>query len=276
MSDVAMVDASQSSQEITGTKKRKMRTSSTMTDIVSKVSGNGTTVAIPRAVPHVYNDKYTVMLTYADSFQSQHLIGSGTPIFNYFRLFSIFDPDINGVGHQPHGRDMWASMYNFYTVLYTDLEFTFYNTSHDVQTFTAAGTSQQSLCAAIVNIRESTSASEFAINNAVFPGSELKNTVTKIIPPANSSSDCMWTYKRRYYPDDFQIETRDADADRTWTGVGANPPVDRLVGFDWGSLCQSAPVGLSEPSYTGVIVYVKLDMCVQFTEVNASNRTISS
>lgn len=33
-----------------------------------------------------------------------------------FRLNSIFDPDLSGVGHQPQGRDQWNLLYNRYRV----------------------------------------------------------------------------------------------------------------------------------------------------------------
>jgi hypothetical protein len=35
---------------------------------------------------------------------------------NKFRLNSIFDPDLSGVGHQPQGRDQWNLLYNRYRV----------------------------------------------------------------------------------------------------------------------------------------------------------------
>lgn len=35
----------------------------------------------------------------------------------YFRANSIFDPDFTGTGHQPMGRDQWATFYNNYTVI---------------------------------------------------------------------------------------------------------------------------------------------------------------
>lgn len=40
-----------------------------------------------------------------------------TPVFDQiFRLNSTFDPDFTGTGHQPYGRDTYASLYNRYRV----------------------------------------------------------------------------------------------------------------------------------------------------------------
>lgn len=40
-----------------------------------------------------------------------------TGAIQVYRANSIFDPDSTGTGHQPYGRDTWATMFNHYTVL---------------------------------------------------------------------------------------------------------------------------------------------------------------
>lgn len=45
---------------------------------------------------------------------------SGLPFAVYqFNLNSMYDPDRTGVGHQPHGRDTYAQLYNKYRVIST-------------------------------------------------------------------------------------------------------------------------------------------------------------
>jgi len=43
--------------------------------------------------------------------------GTATGAIQAYRANSIFDPDSTGTGHQPYGRDTWATMFNHYTVI---------------------------------------------------------------------------------------------------------------------------------------------------------------
>ena len=43
-----------------------------------------------------------------------------------YRLNSLFDPDLSGVGHQPYGYDQLMAIYQRYKVIYCDVEVGFY------------------------------------------------------------------------------------------------------------------------------------------------------
>ncbi|UYD39154.1 MAG: capsid protein [Wigfec virus K19_576] len=68
------------------------------------------------AVPQPFPANRKVTLKYVSNFI---LDPSGaTPSPSYvFRAASIWDPDSTGIGHQPWGRDLYATLYNRYTVL---------------------------------------------------------------------------------------------------------------------------------------------------------------
>lgn len=55
-----------------------------------------------------------VHLKYYDHFPITSTLG--TPTAKYYRLNSIFDPDVSVGGHQPLGRDQLATLYNQYLV----------------------------------------------------------------------------------------------------------------------------------------------------------------
>jgi len=57
-------------------------------------------------------------------------IGSLNPVYR-FRMNSLYDPDRSGVGHQPLGRDEWASWYNRYRVYKVDYIITMTNLDPD-------------------------------------------------------------------------------------------------------------------------------------------------
>ena len=88
--------------------------------------GAGLQVTIPRAIPHGYNNNYTVRLTYADAFNLL-ITNAGGGTSHTFRTNSIYDPDYTATGHQPLMRDLWASQYDYYTVLACHYEIQIYN-----------------------------------------------------------------------------------------------------------------------------------------------------
>lgn len=102
------------------------------------------TTAVTRRYPMAIPDGRKVTLKYVSYF-----LGASTSSVNVLvlRANSIFDPDLTGGGHQPMGRDQWATFYNRYLV--TDARVR--------ATFQAAGSSQTVGAAVGINIAETLS-----------------------------------------------------------------------------------------------------------------------
>jgi hypothetical protein len=220
----------------------------------------------PRGIPHLYNNHFTVKLTYADTF-NYSITPSGGGARQIFRANSIFDPDYTGVGHQPLFRDMWASQYNFYTVLACEYTMIFYHASKG-QSDGAAGTYTKNNTACMVSTMPSTVLADLDVldDTLVFPCTEMKNVQTQLLAPSD-----VITFKGTLTPGDFIVSAMDADNDRAWTAVGSNAAVDRYIAYGIQPLEKSG----STPE-SAVQVYVRLDYTVQFTEVNPGLRSVPS
>ncbi len=73
-------------------------------------------------------DDMFVTLKYGDAWDLS--AGAVDYAANVFRLNSLFDPDLTGVGGQPSGFDYWATAYNRYKVISADIKVVFNNTTN--------------------------------------------------------------------------------------------------------------------------------------------------
>jgi hypothetical protein len=234
--------------------------------------GQGLQVVIPRAVPHVFNNNFTVRLTYSDTYNLGFEAWGGSYDYRW-ALNSIYDPDQTGTGHQPLGRDLWASMYDYYAVLSTDYYIELYNGAVDSITYTAAGTSAQRVNGCVATILPSTNATDITnlSTGVAFPAVEMKHTQSKALWPEDSIS-----FSGTLTPADFLVDAKDSDTDTTWTAVGSNPAVTRWLGLGLNSCTASSLAGASEAPWINVQAFVKFDYTVQFTQVNQTLRAVPS
>ena len=251
------------------------RTTGTNTGLAAAASqvGQGLAVTVPRSVPHLYNNTYTVKLTYADNFRhdvAQNGSAGGT---QFFRMNSIFDPDQTGTGHQPIMRDLWASQYDYYAVLQCDYTMRFYNAAHDGVTFTAAGTSSQRIGSVNLGFLRTTNSAEFtSLNNgSAYPMLEAKNVSAYMINPEETLE-----LTGSLTQGDFILDAKDADSDPTWTSVGSNPAISRHFGYILSPCQWTGLVGVNETPCSSIIVQVVINYTVQFTQMNQTLRNVSS
>lgn len=79
--------------------------------------------------PTSYDNEKIVVLPYAEY---SNFTGNGQSMGAYkqWKINSIYDPDLTGIGVQPLGRDTWASVYNYYKVLETHIKIRLYETTN--------------------------------------------------------------------------------------------------------------------------------------------------
>lgn len=228
-------------------------------------AGGGLQVTIPRNVPHCYNNNYTVRLTYADTYR--HDVNYGAAGRQVFRANSVFDPDFTGTGHQPAMRDLWASQYDYYTVLACEYEIHMYNAGVGSMTYTAVGSAAQRLNSVQAHFLPTTDSDDYITTTTVYPIAEMKNVTTKFLIPEDSI-----TFAGTVTPGDFLVDAKDADDDNTWVAVGSNPNVPRFIGYVITASQWTSVSGQNVTPFSAIQVFVKLHYTVQFTQLNPSLR----
>lgn len=234
--------------------------------------GQGLAITVPRNIPNGYNNNYTVTLTYADSklFTISMAGGSAQQVW---AMNSIYDPDVTGTGHQPLMRDLWASQYDYYAVISARYKFSFYNGARDLVSYTAAGSSSQTIGGVAITLIPTTNVADVtsATTGYMMPALEMKNTRTKIIWPEE------WlTMEGELTPGDFLVDAADSDTDRTWTQNNANPALLRYLGVSFNSVNSGAITGQNEQPYAAIQGVFEIEYDVQFTQLNQSLRGITS
>jgi len=87
--------------------------------------------------PTPFPTRMVATLKYVSTIQ---LVGTAVPVQNYnISCNSIYDPDINSIGHQPYGHDTYSNIYNQYTVLRSTLKLTPLNSGATAQTTYGVG-----------------------------------------------------------------------------------------------------------------------------------------
>lgn len=261
---INMADAHMSESRSTGTQ--------TAAQEGAKQVGQGLQVTVPRSIPHLYNNNYSVRLSYADAYNLT-VSGSAGSSTRVYSTVSIYDPDVTGIGHQPLMRDLWASQYDYYTVMAFHYRIELYNCGNDAITYTAVGTSSQKVGGVVATLIRTTNQSDVTNmgTGTPFPACEMKNTEMQALWPDRSIE-----FSGTLTPGDFIVDAKDQDADTTWTAVGSNPAVQRYIGLAMNSVNSGGFVGASETPYSNIQVVIKFDYDVQFTQLNQNLRTTIS
>ncbi len=89
-----------------------------------QVRGGPLALSLHRSHPGL-PERQVLTFGYADC--KQITAGAGAANGNLYRLNSLFDPDLSGVGSQPIMHDQMAALYGRYRVLYADVELVAHN-----------------------------------------------------------------------------------------------------------------------------------------------------
>lgn len=256
-------------------KRQRTTARSNLMDGISE-AGQGLQLAIPRSVPYAYNDKFTVKQRYVDS-QFFQLSGASNSAW-IFRM-SGWDPDVTYTGHQPFQRDLWASMYDYYSVLQCDYTIHVVSRTQQSYTYTAVGSNNQALGTLWASFGMSTTQSDLSLGFT--QALERKGAQNKLIPPIYreitdpNTGVGTATFKGTMTPGDFIVDAVDSDADSVWTAVGSNPSINRYFGINVISPFGN-PVGVSPTPTYGFEIHVELEYTIQYAQINQTIRQAAS
>jgi len=165
-------------------------------------------------------------------------ISDGSAFDQVFNLNSIFDPDRTGTGHQPLGRDQYATLYNRYRVLAVKVKVVF---TTDATIVTAGQT---------VGILAENSGSAYTNLDAAF---EQQGAIHTMCIPGQTK-----TFRKTYQLNDVTGVTKTAYKDDRFQSLMSTSPTEEI--------CLHVLFGsaLSAASQAGGVKYrVQLDMITE-------------
>ena len=198
---------------------------------------------VPGRIANQMSDYATYTLRYTELFAGVDISSNWT---KQFRINSIFDPNYTDGGHQPMGRDLLATVYNYYRVLKTEISCELarpgYYSDGNGPTF---GFIEPVIIGDLVGTGVST------IPTNVATLGETKRGRCWLAP----SQDSVTKWDRTIYPGllDETIDTNGA-TDQTllsiWTPMGSNPAEEQYYTI-------MADVTTGNSNYATVLVQIK-------------------
>lgn len=205
----------------------------------------------PEGNPSIsHPDYFNIILPYFDTVR--YTLTAATPTVNrhhHWRLNSINDPDVTGSGHQPLGRDTWATVYDYYRVLQTDVLITVTNLTP------LSGTG----VGAMIFGYQLTDGVDHTEQKIAFM--EQKISKGGMLTPFGGGMDTA-VYQYTYRPEQWDHHVTQADSSTRWTPIGSAPSINHSL------VTSMMPF---DPNEGGTIAYtIEFKYHVQLREVNAS------
>lgn len=183
-----------------------------------------------------YAPEIVVRLPYY--FQAHQSIGSNTlATINQFRINSLWDPDLTGVGNQPTGRDTWANIYDYYKVLETRIHVRLTSTQYATGTVaqTAAGTLTDgnagpsylapTYVGGMMDITANppTTLTSWQQATVITGNSQQRFTPIQILERIGSRKNTTVHYHMTWVPEMFDSAVINNSTQDTWTAIQNNP-----------------------------------------------------
>lgn len=175
-----------------------------------------------------FEDEVVVKMPYVDSTASVYTVPpGGLTAFYQWKINSIFDPDLTGIGGQPMSRDTWAGIYNYYKVLETRIKVEIIDTTHittagQISTANAAPT----MYGGMLDITASPPGGKQAWLNAYAASNANRQQCFSYPQTANviaSRGEPRLTFTMNWKPELFEKNVLQGGGDPGWTAVGGDP-----------------------------------------------------
>lgn len=199
----------------------------------------------------------------------------GIQAANQFKINSLYDFDLTGVGHQPLGRDTWAGIYDYYKVLETRVEVTWHTTQYITGTVSKTADSiltdanagpgymAPAYVGAMLDITANPPPDLTTWHEAqrVTGNTQQRFSEIKVLERTGSRSGNRQSVTMRWTPELFDTAIINDATQNTWTPVGSDP----------GNLNYLSAIVHNTNSTANNIHYsleVKATMLVAFKNVN--------
>lgn len=209
--------------------------------------------------PSAFQNEFVVMLPYceyAPYSQAAATIGA----LQQFKINSIYDPDLTGIGGQPLGRDTWSGIYNYYKVLETHIKYTVIEVTNNA-TGTTGSAGYPSLHGWMCDLTANPpSSSQIWLNATNAASANKQQKFGPVLTYDVQSGRGQQPLHFEYHWDASQFDTSIIDNTKNeWTAVGSDP-----ANLNYFSIMTFNPSGIAR---TTVVKY-EIQFLVAFKQIN--------
>jgi hypothetical protein len=207
---------------------------------------SGGVVGVPRPVARIVPETFSIWLPYCQAIGNAAT--SVVIVGNTFRMNSIFDPDLTGVGHQPMGRDLWSGVFRWYRVSHFRAKITFINRFNSVDGF-------GHYVSTIVGYQTSHDTTFADTFTEAIEGKRGRDYAV-LGPPQGGNNVAILTYETNL--SEFKLGTVEAEGADEWTAVGSNPA--------WVALFRLGAATIDGDTDVFTHILVELNYLVEFRQ----------